>query len=127
VLAWGTYLRVRLGFEAGVSQVQEFGLPFEGFIEAFGRWLDGPINLVVGLSMLLLMVLYTWRTLTSAHLLGWAFIGFVPLGVLFSQVVWSSWADISRAIAPIITAYVLLLLVASRNPRPGLLARTTGS
>ncbi len=107
---WALYLRMRIGLEPGVDQVQEIGLPLQGFLQAFVNWVDDPFNLVVGVSMLLVMILYTRRTLTSSHLVGWAFLGFVLLGLLFTKQVWNSWFDFSRAIAPVITGYVLLLL-----------------
>ncbi len=112
---WALYVRVRIGLEPGVDQVQEIGLPLQGFIQAFANWVDDPFNLVVGVSMLLLMALYTRRTLISSHLVGWAFLGFVLLGLLFTRQVWNSWFDISRAIGPLITGYVLLVLSAGQN------------
>ena len=36
-------------------------------------------------------------------------------GFCFHRPVWTSWFDISRAIAPIITAYALLLVVARQS------------
>ncbi len=113
---WALYLRIRIGLEPGVDQVQEIGLPLQGFIQAFANWIDDPFNLVVGVSMLLVMALFTLRTLASSHLVGWAFLGFVLLGVLFTKQVWNSWFDISRAIAPVVTGYVLLLLSSRRSP-----------
>lgn len=112
---WALYLRMRIGLETGVDQVQEIGLPLQGFIQAFANWVDDPFNLVVGVSMLLVMALYTRRTLASSHLVGWAFLGFVLLGLLFTEQVWNSWFDISRAIGPVITGYVLLLLASRLN------------
>jgi hypothetical protein len=112
---WGMYLRLRIGFPAEPGQIQEFGWPFQGFVQSFQTWVDDPFNLVVGVSMLLLMILFTRRTLMSSHLVGWAFLGFVILGVLFTKQVWNSWFDISRAIAPVITVYVLLLFTIGRG------------
>lgn len=124
--AWATYLRLRIGLEAGVDQVQELGLPFVGFVQAFENWVRDPMDLIVGCTMLVLMLAYAWRTLRTSHLVGWAFLGFVPLGILFTRQVWNSWFDISRAIAPVLTAYVLLVLISSRNPWPGIFGKRTG-
>ena len=122
---WALYLRAMISLEPGVDQVQELGLPFVGFIQAFDNWVNDPMDLIVGVSMMVLMLLYTRRTLISSRLVGWAFLGFVPLGILFTKQVWNSWFDISRAIAPIITAYVLLLFLGSKVEEPSLLAKRT--
>jgi hypothetical protein len=124
-ILWAVYLRLRIDFETGVDQVQGIGFPFKGLVQAFEHWSNDPFDLAVGVTMVVLMVLYTRRTLVSAHLVGWAFLGFVPLGIVFTHQVWNTWFDISRAIAPVITAYVLLLHVSTRNPEPGFLAKRT--
>lgn len=108
VAAWAGYLRLRIGEGTVTSQVQEIGWPFVGFIEAFQSWLGDPINLVVGIAIMLLFVIYTRRVLMSRHLVGLAFVGFVVLGVVFTEQVWHSYFDITRAVAPIITSFVLL-------------------
>ena len=107
--AWAVYLRLRIGLESGVAQVQELGLPFVGFGQAFEGWMAEPLDLAVGVVIMILLVLFTRRVVTSEHLVGWAFVGFVALGLLFTRQVWQSYYDITRAIAPAVTAFVLLL------------------
>lgn len=119
VAAWALYLRARLGFEAGVSEVQEIGLPFVGFFQAFESWVEDPVDLTVGIAMMVLFLLFTRRVLMSRALVGWAFVGFVALGVVFTEQVWHSYFDITRAVAPIITAFVLLVFVHSATGREG--------
>jgi hypothetical protein len=106
---WALYLRLQISLEAGVSQVQEIGLPFVGFIQAIESWRSDPLDLLVGFAIMVLFILYTRRALASKHLVGWAMVGFVVLGVVFTRQVWQSYFDISRAVAPLITAFVLLL------------------
>jgi hypothetical protein len=48
---------------------------------------------------------------------GWAFLGFVALALVFTEQVWRSYFDITRAIAPVITSFVLLAF--PRAPEPG--------
>lgn len=107
--AWALYLRAQMGMESGVAQVQEIGLPFVGFFQALRSWTSDPFDLAVGITIMALFALYTKRVLRSGHLVGWAFVGFVLLGLMFTRQVWLSYFDITRAIAPIITAYVLML------------------
>ncbi|HLF41914.1 MAG TPA: hypothetical protein VJA46_00135 [Acidimicrobiia bacterium] len=112
---WAIYLRFRIEFDSGVSEVQEIGLPFAGFIDAFRLWADDPLNLVAGITIMLLLLLFTRRVLISGQLVGWAFLGFVPLAILFTRQVWQGYFDITRAVAPVLTAFVLLVFVAGRN------------
>ena len=114
---WALYLRLRIGL-AAVEQVEEIGVPLVGFARAFESWFGDPVDLAVGIAMMVLFVLYTRRVLFSSHLVGWAFLGFVPLGLLFTEQVWKSYFDITRAIAPVITAFVVLVLL-GRSFDPG--------
>ena len=113
VAAWALYLRLRIAPGVGAS-VQAFGLPFVGLVEAAGSWLPDPIDLVAGLAILALLGLFLMRSVRSDELVGWAFVGFVPMAVLLTKPVWANYFDFTRAVAPVITAFVLLV-VASRS------------
>ena len=115
VALWAIYVRLRIDFDSGVSQVQEIGLPFAGFIQSFRIWAGDPLNLVAGLAIMLLLLMVTRRVLISGQLVGWAFVGFVPLAVLFTRQVWQSYFDITRAVAPLLTAFVLLVFLTGRE------------
>lgn len=115
VAIWAVYLRLRIGGGTVTSQVQEIGWPFAGFVEAFESWVGDPLNLAVGVAMMLLFVVYTKRVLSARHLVGWAFVGFVLLGILFTEQVWHSYFDITRAVGPIITSFVLLVFLGGRS------------
>ncbi len=110
---WALYIRLRIGGGAGADQVEEIGLPFVGFAKAYGSWLGNPVDLAVGLAMMLLFLLFVRRVLISGELVGWAFVGFVALAILFTEQVWVSYFNITRAIAPVITAFVLLVFALS--------------
>lgn len=120
VAIWAIFLRVRIGADDGTQQVQGVGLPFLGFWKAISSWIDSPIDLVVGFAILLLLLAFTWRVITEDHLVGWAFVGFVPLGLLFTEQVWRSYLDIARVTAPVLTAFVLLAVFSDQreNSRP---------
>ena len=111
---WALYIRVRIGGGSGVDQVEEIGIPFVGFAKALGSWVGSPVDLAVGLAMMLLFVLFVRRVILFGELVGWTFVGFVALALLFTEQVWGSYFNISRAIAPVITAFVLLVFVSSR-------------
>lgn len=114
VLTWALYLRLRIGEGALTSEVQEIGWPFVGFIEAFESWIGDPVDLAVGVAMMILFILYARRVFMGRHLVGWAFVGFVLLGIIFTEQVWHSYFDITRAVAPIITSFVLLVFLGNR-------------
>jgi hypothetical protein len=48
-------------------------------------------------------------------LVGLAFVGFVPLALLLTEPVWRSYFDVTRAIAPVITAFILLAFAAKAS------------
>ena len=106
---WALYLRLRLGWDQAGPQVQEIGIPFQGFISAASLWLGDPVDLIIGVTVMLLLVLYVRRAVHSGHLVGSAFLGFVLLAVVFTEQVWRSYFDITRAVAPVITSLVLLM------------------
>jgi hypothetical protein len=112
---WAIYLRLSIGSAAGGSDIKEIGLPFAGAWAALDSWVEDPIDLVVGFALILIMILFSLRVFRQDHLVGWAFIGFVFLAVLLTEPVWHSYFDISRAIAPVLTAYALLLASKGRN------------
>ena len=63
--------------------------------------------------MMLLFIVFIRRVVASDVLVGWAFVGFVLLAILFTEQVWRSYFNITRAIAPVITAFVLLVFLSS--------------
>lgn len=113
VIAWASYLRLRIAEGSVASEVEEIGWPFAGFVEAFASWVTDPVDLAAGVAMMVLFVLFTRRVAMEGHLVGWAFMGFVLLGIVFTEQVWRSYFDITRAVAPIITSFVLLAFLGS--------------
>lgn len=110
VAMWAIYVRLRLGFVGEGPQVLEIGAPFVGFARSISGWLSDPsIDLVAGFAVLTLLMLFVRRVLISRHLVGWAFAGFVLLGVVLTKRVWVGYFDITRAIAPVLTSFALLL------------------
>jgi len=109
VALWAVYLRFQIDAEAGGAQVREIGWPFVGAFSALSSWFRDPVDLLVGLAVIVILALFSWRALTQDHLVGWAFVGFVAVAVLLTEPVWHSYFDITRAIAPVLTAYAVLL------------------
>ena len=118
VVVWAVYLRLRLSVDAGLSEVQEIGIPFLGIIQAIEWWIKSPVDLVMGIVILLILGLFTRRALLQDNIVGWALIGFVPLALLLTEQVWHSYFDITRGVAPLMTAFVLLVAVDKKNSPP---------
>jgi hypothetical protein len=109
---WAVYLRLRLGWASGAREAGlAFEPPFIGLVKAIPSWLESPLDLVAGLAVVLLLGAYLYRTLKSNALVGWAFVGFVPLTLVLSELVWRYYFDSTRAVAPMITAFVLMVFL----------------
>jgi len=118
VLAWGLYVRLRLGQDVWTTQSRELAAPFYGLVEAAGEWIDrsDPVRALVALLYLVLAVRVLVLARRTGNVIGWATAGFALLVPFLSAVVWFDIWDISRALLPLVTALVLL---AALDPGPG--------
>ena len=120
VASWALYLRLRLGLDSGAGDASlAFRPPFVGIARALSDWLASPIDLAAGVAVLVLLGAYLYRTIKSNALVGWAFVGFVPLTLLLSELVWAFYFDSTRAVAPMITAFVLMVFLGDRTGTNG--------
>jgi hypothetical protein len=117
VFAWMGYVRLRLNSTREVTEIQEFGPPFGGMLDAFDNWLNDPIDLAIIVGLIAMMPLLVLRAVQRPNPLAWGALGFVPLAILMTSQVWFDFFDISRAITPIMTAYVLTAFTAPRRRR----------
>jgi hypothetical protein len=109
VAIWAVYLRLRIDWVSGVEEVQEIGLPFVGLWQATGNWFVDYLDLAAGVLIVGILVSFAVRAIRSRELLGYGFLGFVFLSTLLTEQVWASYYDITRAVAPAITAFVVLV------------------
>lgn len=115
---WAVYVRLRVADLIEGAQIQEIGVPFRGFVDAFSSWGNDPQSLLTGCAIMLLLAIFAVRTAVTRQLLGLAFAGFVPLAVVFTEQVWRSYFDITRAVAPVITAYLVAAFASRRQASP---------
>ena len=114
VALWSMFVRIRV--ESGSSGAGErLGWPFVGMWDAFEDWIREPVDLAIGVVLILLLVLFVRRVLLSDSLVGWANLGFVALALLLTVEVWRNYFDITRALAPVITAFVVLIAASDRG------------
>jgi len=119
---WWIYLRWRLGaLTDSVQDTQAIGLPFAGFADAFQRWLNPlePADLLMGIVLVALAVIVPWRAIQGRSLVGLMAAGFSLIAIIMSEPVWLNYFDSSRVLAPLITAYLLMI------PFPGRSSSTT--
>lgn len=109
---WWVYVRVQIGYlSPEIQDLAAIGLPFQGFVEAVGSWtipMDA-LDLLMGVAILVMAILVAWRTSRRPTLIGMMVVGFSLLAVLLSGPVWVNYYDSSRAVAPLITGYILLV------------------
>jgi len=117
--AWWFYLRTQIGYlDSGIQDVAAVGIPFNGFYDAFQLWLSRPdrtIDMMMGVILLvvsLLVVKHAWR---RPSLLGYMTAGFALVAVTMVGDVWKFYFDASRALAPVITAYILMVPAAAKH------------
>lgn len=111
VALWWGYVHWRL--QSGLAQdTQAVGWPFVGFVQAFERWIGPPVSLVdlaMGVLLLSVSLALLVRSVLTPTALGWGVAGFAFLGLLLSEPVWLRWFDSTRALAPVLSAYALLV------------------
>jgi hypothetical protein len=109
---WWAYVQLRAGDLASEAAVQELGVPFQGFIGAFRLWLESPgIDMVMGFTYLTLSLLMVIRAFRRRTLLEMPAAGFGLLSLLLTRQVWYRHFDISRALSPLLTLFLLSLAV----------------
>jgi hypothetical protein len=119
VAGWWVYVRWRLG---GLLEqdVKALDRPFVGFYQAFQLWLDtqgNAIDMLMGIVLLVMSVMVLIRAVKTPTALGWAVSGFALLAIFMSAPVWLNYYDSARALAPVLTAYVLLVPAEARANR----------
>jgi hypothetical protein len=106
-VAWAGYVRLRLDSHDGVTEIQEFGPPFGGMLDSIENWLENPMDLAVIAGLIIVMPLLILRTWQRPNALAFGAIGFILIAIMMTQQVWWRFFDISRAVVPILTAYVI--------------------
>lgn len=107
---WHLYIRLRIGhLPARGNYQQPFDLPFKGIFDSVPYWQSEPLRGALVVLLMAAVVAFSIRALRSRHLVGWCALPFVGLSLLLHTAVWREPYDIARALAPIFTAYPLVL------------------
>jgi hypothetical protein len=119
-VAWRLYVSNRLaelqletlgGFPASALTLQ----PFAGPAAAMPFWLASPAKLGFILALVMMMLMFFWRAVMSRTIVAWASMPFLVLATFSTVLVWREPFDLARAVAPVFTAYPLLLFASRRK------------
>lgn len=112
ILGWAIYVRLQLGADVSKLEIKEITvIPFSGLVEALSTGLARPLDLAVMFLMLGFMGVVAYRSLQSEIMLTWGALGFAVLAPFLTVFVWQKYFDISRALAPLTTAFLLEVIV----------------
>lgn len=109
-ILWALWVRIQLGVPLLTSQSEEIGLPFVGLVGAVSRWIHEPgRNLLFGAVVIMLLLVVVMQAVRRPSLASYSILGFVVMAPLLTRQVWLNYFDITRAIAPVFTIFVLVL------------------
>lgn len=104
---WGLYIRGVLpdGEPVGAGNL---GLPFAGFLRNFENWLRDPFEMIVGVAVVFVLLIFLFRALRTPSLIAWTFAPFAVLAFFLAEPVWNGYFNMTRAVAPALTAYFIV-------------------
>jgi hypothetical protein len=113
---WTAYLLVRLEGLPGIrGGTKNFGPPFLGLFEAIRSWLHHPIELFMSVVLLSVVVAFVPLAVRGGLPIAWGALPFVALVIVTSANVLGEPSNLSRALAPIFTAFPFVILVGDRS------------
>jgi hypothetical protein len=92
--------------------------PFTGYIEAVRAWIDDPSELALNVGILAIALTFAVLAFRSRLPIVWGALPFVPLTIVLSVNVLREPFDLSRILAPVLTAAPFLLAVRTRGTVP---------
>jgi hypothetical protein len=87
--------------------------PLGGMLAAIPYWAANPAKFAFTAGLVLIMLLFVRRALVDRSIVAWAALPFVVLALFLAVFVWREPYDLARAVAPVFTAYPLLLFAPS--------------
>ena len=113
VLAGGLWwLVVRLHLESlpKPTGAETLGAPFSGLWTGISNWIStGGLNLALGVLVVFCAAVIVASSLLRPSLLAWATVGFVPLMLILHPAVTVGGLNITRAVAPLVSAALVLV------------------
>ena len=107
---WAVWVRFQLGVPLLTSESEEFDLPFVGLAGAISHWIEEPgRNLLFGTVVIAMLLVAAMQAARRPSLVSYSTLGFVVLAPFLTRQVWLNYFDITRAIAPVFTTFVLVV------------------
>jgi hypothetical protein len=117
--AWFAYLQLRIGYLPGYEDhAQVIAPPFTGFFKALGYWNSEPgqaENMAVGIVLMAISIVFLVRVVRSRTLVAITGASFALIAVMMAEVVWYERYDSSRALAPLMTLFILSIPLRGRR------------
>jgi hypothetical protein len=109
--AWFAYLQLRIGYLPGYEDhAPVIAAPFTGFLKALVYWNSEPgqaANMAVGILLMAISVVFLVRVVRSRDPVVITGASFALIAVIMAEVVWYERYDSSRALAPLMTLFIL--------------------
>jgi hypothetical protein len=108
-LVWAILVRARLDVDPSPF-LGSFTTPLHGLVSAIPDWIErGGLDLAVGSLIVISSIVVLWKAVAGRNVLAWSTVGFVLLLLILHPVVLDRNFDASRAVAPLLTAAIVLL------------------
>jgi len=118
VALWALYVRFQLSAYTDMAEVREITLiPFSGLIAALTSGLGDTADFLLMALAIALIVVVPLRAWKSDVYLTWGAVGFAVLAPFLTLYVWQKSFDISRALAPLVTAFLVEFALARGRRR----------
>lgn len=114
-LAWGAWVRLRtLSF--GETE-RELGAPFVGMFRTAQDWVwsDFPIQALLIGVIAAILVAVMFQAVRRPSLIAYGVMGFALLAPFLTEHVWGQFFDISRAVAPALTGFVVAIFLPGQD------------
>ena len=107
---WWLFVRVQLDVLPRRTGADTLDLPLIGLWAGISNWLSsGGLNLALGILVLFCAVVIAVSAVLRPTLLAWATVGFVPLMLVLHEAVTAGGLNITRAMAPVVSAALALV------------------
>ena len=108
---WWLVVRKQLENLPSPTSTKTLDIPLRGLWEGLSNWVStGGLNLALGILVLLCAVIIVASAVLRPSLLSWATVGFVPLLSILNPAITVGGLNITRAMAPVVSAAMVLVL-----------------
>jgi hypothetical protein len=108
---WWLVVRKQLENLPSPTSTKTLDIPLRGLWMGLSNWIStGSLNLALGILVVLCAVIIVASAVLRPSLLSWATVGFVPLLLILNPAITVGGLNITRAMAPVVSAALVLVL-----------------